>query len=376
MKNLYLTLIVTIVTFCINVNVHAQVLIPGEQVDDDPNPEAKLRIPQPTAINPFGTPKGGLLIHTLSSADGGSPFAIRHLNHIESNSGIRVFELTPNGRIYAGVFDGVRPNGALNARDASGTYSTITNAASGFGSVTQSVNSQTQRIGWTSGNTSEEKKLNIGYGLANTGASGFSQSWGYNNYRSILTLDLAIDEENEHFGFVGINTENPIAPLHVLFDPSDINAEGNSGQDCFLIETTGWKTHDFALRINSHHGDIFRFSNAGELFIGRDLNLSTPGDFKLYVQDGIRAERIIVDIASENGWADYVFEDDYLLIPIDELEAFIKEHKHLPGVPSEKDVTENGIDLAEMDAVLLRHIEELTLRVIEMQKEINKLKGK
>ncbi|MCC5916535.1 MAG: hypothetical protein JJU02_04325 [Cryomorphaceae bacterium] len=128
-------------------------------------------------------------------------------------------------------------------------------------------------------------------------------------------------------------------------------------------------------RINSGTGDKFRFSNAGELFIGRDLNGSNPGGYKLYVEDGIRTEKVRVDIAASNGWADFVFEDDYQLMTIEELEAYITEHKHLPNVPFEAEVAEDGMDLAEMNAILLRQIEELTLRVIEMQKELNNIKS-
>jgi len=76
-----------------------------------------------------------------------------------------------------------------------------------------------------------------------------------------------------------------------------------------------------------------------------------------------------VDVASDNGWADYVFADDYELMPIDALEAYINEHKHLPGVPSSEEVKREGIDVAEMNKILLEKIEELTLRVIELEKE-------
>jgi len=107
--------------------------------------------------------------------------------------------------------------------------------------------------------------------------------------------------------------------------------------------------------------------------IGPNLNWgipwSTSGAFKLYVEGGIRTERVKVDVANLNGWADYVFEEDYVLMPIEELEAFIKEHKHLPGVPSAEEDVKNGIDLAEMNKILLEKIEELTLRVIEIEKQ-------
>lgn len=77
---------------------------------------------------------------------------------------------------------------------------------------------------------------------------------------------------------------------------------------------------------------------------------------------------------STDSWSDYVFENDYLLLPINEVEDFINKNKHLPGVPSEKEVIEEGINLGEMDAILLKKIEELTLYVIELKKELEEVK--
>jgi hypothetical protein len=69
-------------------------------------------------------------------------------------------------------------------------------------------------------------------------------------------------------------------------------------------------------------------------------------------------------------WKDCVFEADYNLMSLKETEEFIKQNKHLPGIPSEKEVLENGINVGEMNALLLQKIEELTLYVIELEKKI------
>ena len=86
----------------------------------------------------------------------------------------------------------------------------------------------------------------------------------------------------------------------------------------------------------------------------------------------MRARRVQVD-ASNITWSDYVFAKDYNLNSLAEVENYINKHHHLPDVPSEQEVKTNGIDLAEMDAVLLRKIEELTLYVIELKKENEQL---
>lgn len=74
-----------------------------------------------------------------------------------------------------------------------------------------------------------------------------------------------------------------------------------------------------------------------------------------------------------NVWSDYVFDKDYALMSLEEVEKFIKTNGHLPGVPSAKQVFEEGIDLAAMNAILLQKIEELTLLMIEQNKKILQL---
>ncbi len=86
---------------------------------------------------------------------------------------------------------------------------------------------------------------------------------------------------------------------------------------------------------------------------------------KLHVNGNIRAKAPI--------WADFVFEKDYELRTLEEIEEHINENGHLPEIPSEADVTENGINLGEMDAKLLQKIEELTLYMIDMNKRMNQL---
>jgi hypothetical protein len=117
----------------------------------------------------------------------------------------------------------------------------------------------------------------------------------------------------------------------------------------------------------------------GVLVIGNSSNVNTtieaiaginPSalEYQLYVEKGIRTERARVDLKSN--WADYVFETDYDLPSLTSVEQFITTNKHLPNVPSAAEVKENGIDVAEMDEILLRKVEELTLYTIEQEKLI------
>ena len=103
------------------------------------------------------------------------------------------------------------------------------------------------------------------------------------------------------------------------------------------------------------------FSN-GKVGIG-----TTSPQSKLAVNGTITSKEVKVTV---NNFPDYVFEPDYPLLKIEEVEAYITTNKHLPEIPSAKEVEENGIALGEMDAKLLQKIEELTLYTIEQEKKL------
>jgi len=94
--------------------------------------------------------------------------------------------------------------------------------------------------------------------------------------------------------------------------------------------------------------------------------------YLLTVSGNIKAQEI--EIQHPDQWYDFVFEEDYDLPGLNELESYVKQHKHLPDVPSEAELMEEGINLGEMNGILLKKIEELTLYVIQQQKEIDHLR--
>lgn len=114
----------------------------------------------------------------------------------------------------------------------------------------------------------------------------------------------------------------------------------------------------------------------GKVLIGdpATINTTTTTDYKLYVQTGILTEKVKVALSSSANWADFVFDKNYKLQPLTEVESYIKANKHLPGIPSADEVVASGLDLAEMDAKLLQKIEELWLHVIDLKKENELLK--
>jgi hypothetical protein len=93
--------------------------------------------------------------------------------------------------------------------------------------------------------------------------------------------------------------------------------------------------------------------------------------YKLAVNGGILCEevKVVTDVPD----ADYVFEGDYSLVPLSEVEDYIKENRHLPNIPSAQEFKDSGYKVGEMDGMLLRKVEELTLYAIEQQKLIEAL---
>lgn len=120
------------------------------------------------------------------------------------------------------------------------------------------------------------------------------------------------------------------------------------------------------------------FGTAKYLAIGEvavaDRAAAATGGYRLLVKGGMMTEKIKVAVAGSTDWADYVFEPAYQLMPLDKVESFVKENKHLPNVPSADDMVKNGLDVTKTSAKLMEKIEELTLYMIEMNKEIKALK--
>jgi hypothetical protein len=107
---------------------------------------------------------------------------------------------------------------------------------------------------------------------------------------------------------------------------------------------------------------------------GGNVGIGTraTNNYRLAVDGKIGAREVNVNVST---WSDYVFADDYKLPSLETIERYITQYRHLPDVPSAAEVEQNGVDLGSMDALLLRKIEELTLYVIELKKELDGLKA-
>jgi len=107
--------------------------------------------------------------------------------------------------------------------------------------------------------------------------------------------------------------------------------------------------------------------------VNGNVGIGTPSpDAKLAVSGQVHAQEVKVSVTVPG--PDYVFEKDYKLTSLEEIKNYIDQNKHLPEVPSAKEMEKNGIQLGEMNMLLLKKIEELMLYVIELKKEVQELK--
>ncbi|MCF2875156.1 MULTISPECIES: hypothetical protein [unclassified Tenacibaculum] len=133
---------------------------------------------------------------------------------------------------------------------------------------------------------------------------------------------------------------------------------------------TLWARNNGKVTIEGH--DII-LNNRNKVGIG---TTSIPDDYKVAIAGNVITEEIKVQLKT-NWWPDFVFNKDYNLPTLEEVEKHIKEKGHLKNIPSAKEVKENdGIELGEMNRKLLQKIEELTLYTIQQQKELQKQKEK
>jgi len=173
-------------------------------------------------------------------------------------------------------------------------------------------------------------------------------------------------------GNVGIGTTTPGAKLEVRGDIRSYldGADSVSGQ-LYFANSANSRAWNWQLTANGSSalwgydgtawGEKMRVAPNGNVGIGT----IDPGAYKLAVKGSIHAQEVVVD---NTNWADYVFDSNYRLAPLSEVEKHIKAEKHLPGIPSAQEIAEHGVSMGDMQSKLLSKIEELTLHMIQQEK--------
>ena len=218
----------------------------------------------------------------------------------------------------------------------------------------------------------------------------------YNNF----PLDIRTNNTTRMYigtsGNVGIGTSIPQQMLHivggnVLISRTSHRAPGSTNGSLLFGDTTsalypagewgieyvnneneGYGLNFFIPWTPSHGGMNYRLFLKDNGYVG--IGTNNP-QANLAVNGSILAKSVRVNTGSAY-WPDYVFEDNYNLMGLKELEQYVNTNRHLPGVPSAQEVGERGdVDLGTMNTLLLEKVEELTRYVIDLQNQIDELKN-
>ncbi|HEV8284259.1 MAG TPA: hypothetical protein VGQ09_08105 [Chitinophagaceae bacterium] len=192
-----------------------------------------------------------------------------------------------------------------------------------------------------------------------------------------MSVGNALYFNNSIYGHMQLVSNDGFGSSQVATDQNLVLSSSNS-TGIMLIGSNNPSANGYALKINADKSVSLGDHNSPTLFVNRPNNTviisgsigigtSNPGPYKLAVEGTLGARK--VKVTQANPWADYVFEDNYKLPSLQELEKFIRKYKHLPEVPSIVEIEKNGLDLGDNQALLLKKIEELTLYVIEQNKK-------
>jgi len=181
---------------------------------------------------------------------------------------------------------------------------------------------------------------------------------------------------------VGIGTATPMFNLHtrgVVAADQGANTYvivgGDTDGAAYPTTYAGmwYNTTAAALRLEALSGGVAR-RNIVMNVRGGNVGIATANpQYLLSVKGTVGAEEFIV---TNTGWSDYVFQPGYRLRPLSEVGAYIEANRHLPDIPSEAEVKEKGVNMGEMQSKLLAKVEELTLHMIQQEKENRDLRDR
>ena len=225
-------------------------------------------------------------------------------------------------------------------------------------------------------------------------AAGIFRAWtdqptGSANYyydgltNGTINFSVRADGQGYFAGNVGIGINAPAAKLH-LFNQYDVNQP----TALKMFYQGSWGTPAYAsnfrfIDLNStESGKVLQvngtgigigydppaWSSADKLYVSGNVGIGTtdPKGYKLAVNGNVIATSMTVKLYAN--WPDYVFKKDYQLLSLTDVKTYIDQNQHLPDMPSEAEVAKDGLNLGEMNKLLVKKVEELTLYLIEKDK--------
>ena len=278
------------------------------------------------------------------------------------NVGVIGYKIFMNGSYFSntanvgthqmqGLTPGTNYNFVVKALDAAGNESVDSNQIS----VTTNSGPDTQAP--TAPSLSSTAHTDTTVDLSWSGAT---DNIGVTGYR--IFKDGALETT---LGNVGTHQVTGLATSTAYsFTVTALDASGNESvaSNAVLVTTDAGSGGGSGSSVWSETGSTASYT--GNVAVGRT---TVPSGYKLAVDGHVRAREVRVD---QDTWPDYVFKEDYDLPTLDEIQEHIQKYGHLPNIPSAEEVRTNGVELGEMNRLLLEKIEELTLHIIQLKKEI------
>lgn len=350
-----------------------------------------------------------LALHALNApSSGGGPWAANGNDIYKTNSGnVGIGTTTPLqalhvvGRILAqtsgiaiqgtkqgtGTFPGVHGETESTSADASGTRGYVLSTTPGarsaglwgrnFGTTANGYGIRGSHDGSGAGIYGEAANAN-GFGGYFDGRGYFSGSLGLGNSNPTYPLDVTANAQAQGIRSTGtvfiskplssdgagltvsrVTASNPIS----ISQRTEIDGNRIDAYSTFSASGT-------SLRLNSNSGgNILLAEGGGAVSIGSS---TIPTGVRLAVQGKVLAEEVEVQLSTN--WPDYVFADDYQLMPLDELETRIRTDRRLPGIPPATEMESQGLAVGAMQVKMMEKLEELTLYVISINRELEEVK--
>ncbi|MBO0931593.1 hypothetical protein [Fibrella aquatilis] len=301
---------------------------------------------------------------------------------VPDNTPVAISSDNGTNALYVGqstsLANGSSANTFLGTQSGQGTTSgarnTFLGLKAGFPNTTGSNNTF---VGFESGKNNVDGSDNV--------FMGFNAGQNLRNGRGNSAIGVgagAIEgdgDQNTYIGFnanssgkglsnataIGANARVMTSNALILGNGANVGI-GNSAPQS-LLELTARYENQSGLRFTHLTANSAAQTQVAEKF----LTVSDKGDVVL--ANKLTSNQLVVRTASAKAWADYVFEKNYNLQPLAQVEQYIQQHGHLPGIPAAADMASTGVELTKLLTTLVQKNEELTLHLIAQQKQINAL---